>query len=149
MQRERITRTDIEAFGTAAGCLGCNAIRSGKRAQAHSDPCRVRIEACLKTTPESAERLDRSSEVWNEALAQEVERNARRRKEVGNTAGEVAAPQELKDVPIPLASDARRRRAIKAATAVASSQMQSSSAVADTPVQQNSMADESTLDVEG
>ena len=96
-----------------------------------------------------AERLDRSSDVWNEALAQEVERNARRRKEVGNTAGELAAPQELKDVPIPLASDARKRCAIKAATAVASSQMQSSSAVADTPVQQNSMADESRMDVEG
>ena len=38
VQRERITRTDIEAFGTTAGCPGCNAIRSGKRAQAHSDP---------------------------------------------------------------------------------------------------------------
>ena len=34
VQRERITRTDIEAIGTTAGCLGCNAI---KRAQAHSD----------------------------------------------------------------------------------------------------------------
>ena len=77
---------------------GCNAIRSGKRAQAHSDPCRVRIEECLKTTPETAERLDRRSEVLNEALAQEVERNVRRREEVGNTAGELAAPQEPKDV---------------------------------------------------
>ena len=56
VHRERITRTDIEAFGTTAGCPGCNAIRSGKRAQAHSDPCRVRIEECLKTTPEGAER---------------------------------------------------------------------------------------------
>ena len=61
LQRERITRTDIEAFGTIAGCQGCNAIRSGKRAQAHSDPCRVRIEEYLKTTPECSERLDRRS----------------------------------------------------------------------------------------
>ena len=30
---------------------GCNATRSGKRAQAHSDFCRVRVEECLKTTP--------------------------------------------------------------------------------------------------
>ena len=37
MQRVRITRADIEAFGTTAGCPGCNVIRSGKRAQAHSD----------------------------------------------------------------------------------------------------------------
>ena len=81
VQRERITRTDIETFGTAAGCPGCNAIRSGKRAHAHSDPCRVRIEECLKTTPEGAERLDPRSEVLNEALAKEVERNVRRREE--------------------------------------------------------------------
>ena len=69
VQRERITRTDIEAFGTTAGRLDCNAIRSGKRAQAHSDCCRARIEECLKTTQEGAERLDRKSEVLNEALA--------------------------------------------------------------------------------
>ena len=58
VQRERITRTDTETFGTTAGCLGCNAIRSGKRAQVHSAPCRARIEERLKTTPEGAERLD-------------------------------------------------------------------------------------------
>ena len=68
-KRERIMRTDIEAFGTTARCQGCNAIRSRKRAQAHSD--RVRIEECPKTTPE--ERLDRRREVLNEALANEVE----------------------------------------------------------------------------
>ena len=80
-------------------------IRSGKRAQAHSDPCRARIEDCLKTTPEGAERLDRRSEVLNEALAKEVERNVRRREEIGSTAGELAVPQELKDMPIPPDSD--------------------------------------------
>ena len=63
VQKERITRADIEAFGTTAGCWGSNAIRSGKRAQAHSDPCRVRIEERLKTTQEGAEGPDRRSEV--------------------------------------------------------------------------------------
>ena len=105
VQRERITRTDIEAFGTTAGRPVCNAIRSGKRAQAHSDLCRVRIEECLNTTPEGAERLDRRSEVLNEALAKEVERNVRSREEVGNTAGALAVPRELKNVPIPPDSD--------------------------------------------
>ena len=47
----------------------CRMPRSGKRAQAHCDPCRVRIED-LKMTPEGAERLDRRCEVLNEALAQ-------------------------------------------------------------------------------
>ena len=48
-----------------------------------------------------------------------------------NTAGELAAPQELKDVPIP---PPRKRRAVKAATAVASSgssQIESRRAVAE------------------
>ena len=86
--------------------------------------------------------MDRRREVLNEANATEVERNVRRREEVGNTAGELAAPQELKDVPIPPDSDPRKRRAMKAATGVASSgssQMESSRAVAD----------ESRMDVQG
>ena len=139
VQRERITRTDIEAFGTTAGCLGCNAIRS---AQAHSDLCRVRIEECRKTTPEGSERLDRRREVLNEAIAKEVDRNVRRRKETRSTAEDLAAPQELKNVPIPPDSDPRKRRAMKAAIAVASSgspQMDSNTAVAN----------ESRMDVEG
>ena len=87
VHKERITRTDIETFGITAGCPGCNAIRSGKRAQAHLAPCRARIEECLKTTPEGAERVDRRSEVLNEALAKEVETNVRRRAEIGSATG--------------------------------------------------------------
>ena len=46
----------------------------------------------------------------------------------------MAAPQESKDVPIPPDQDTRKRRAMKAVTAVArsgSSQMESSRAVTD------------------
>ena len=78
----------------------------------------------------------------NEALAKDVERNVRRREEAGSAAGDLAVPQELKDMPIPPDSDPRKRRAMKAVTAVASSgssQMESSRAVAD----------ESRMDVEG
>ena len=113
MQKERITRADIEAFGTTAGCPGGNAIRS--------DPCRVRIEGRLKMTPEGAERLDRRSEVLIEALAKEVERNVRRREETGSDVGELAVPREPKDVPISSAPDFGKRLARKAATADASS----------------------------
>ena len=70
----------------------------------------------------------------NEALAKDVERNVRRREEAGSAAGDLAVPQELKDMPIPPDSDPRKRRAMKAVTAVASSgssQMESSRAVAD------------------
>ena len=51
----------------------------------------------------------------NEALAKEVGRDARRREEIGSTAGELAVPQESKDMPIPPGSDPRKRRAMKAA----------------------------------
>ena len=52
-------------------CPGCNVIKDNKRAQAHSDRCRMRIEECLRTTPHGTERLDRRSEVVNESLAGE------------------------------------------------------------------------------
>ena len=95
VQRERITRTDMEACGTTAGCPGCIAIRSRRRA--HSDLCRVRNEECIKTTPEGAERPDRRNEVLNEALAKKVKRNVRRREEIRSVAGELAVPQECKE----------------------------------------------------
>ena len=80
--RERITRQDIDEFGATIGCPGCNAIKDNKRAQAHSDRCRTRIEECLRTTPHGAERLDRRIEVINEALAEEVRRGEQRKKVV-------------------------------------------------------------------
>ena len=35
IQRERITRQNIDDFGAIVGRLGCNAIKDNKRAQAH------------------------------------------------------------------------------------------------------------------
>ena len=80
VQRERITRTDIEAFRPTAGCPGCNAIRAGKRPQTRSDPSRVRIEECLRTTSKGSERLNRRSEVLNEALVKEGERKHQKKR---------------------------------------------------------------------
>ena len=151
VQRKRITRIDIETFATTAGCPGCNAIRSGKRAQTHSDLCRSGIEECFRITPEGSERWDRRSEVLNETLAKEVERNVRRREKIGRAAGELPVQQELKEMLVLLDSDPRKRRVMKAATAAASSsssQMEGSRAVAEMPTQQNSMAGGSRMDVE-
>ena len=149
VQRERITRTDIEAFGTTAGRLGCDAIRSGRRAQARSDSCRVRLRSVPKQLQQDLSAWNPRREVLHGAIATET-RNVRRREEVGSTAGELAAPQEWKDVPIP-PSHPRKRRAMKAATADASSgssQMEGSLAVAEMPTPQNSSTDESRMDVE-
>ena len=44
MQGEKITKQDIGGFGATVGYPCCNAIKDNKRAQAHSDRCRVRME---------------------------------------------------------------------------------------------------------
>ena len=44
IQRDRITKQDIENFGATFGCQGCDAIKDNEGAQAHSDRCRERIE---------------------------------------------------------------------------------------------------------
>ena len=71
IQRERITKQDIDEFGATIGCQGCNAIKDNRRAQAHSDRCRKRIEESLRNTPHGADRLNRRDELINEALAEE------------------------------------------------------------------------------
>ena len=81
VQRERITKQDINEFGATIGCTGCNAIRDNKRAQAHSDRCRMRIEERLRTTPHGTKRLDRRDEVINEALAEESEKGSAEKEE--------------------------------------------------------------------
>ena len=46
----------------------------------HSDPCRVRIEECLRVTP-GPQSVDLRSVVTNEPLADEIKRNEKKRGE--------------------------------------------------------------------
>ena len=78
-QRKRITNQDIDAFGTTVGCPACNAIRIGKRAQAHSDRHSARIEGRV------TEGLGRRIEVINEATAEEVPRSDKRMEDDSRT----------------------------------------------------------------
>ena len=105
VRTERFTRTDLEAFGTLQDARVVMRPDQESEHKPTLTPCRVRIEECLTTTPEGSERLDRRREVLNEAIAKEVERNARRSEEVGSAAGELAIPEESKGVPIPPDSD--------------------------------------------
>ena len=89
VQRERITKQDIDEYGATIGCPSCNAIKDNKRAQTQSDRCRKRIEECLRNTPHGAERLDRRDEVINEALAEEVRRGEQRKKRSDGTTAAV------------------------------------------------------------
>ena len=67
-----------------------------KRAQAHSDRCRIRIEEGLRTTPHGAERLDKRAEVINEALAEEVRREEQKRRRSDISAAEVTEAESLR-----------------------------------------------------
>ena len=121
IQRERI---DIDEFGATIGCQGCNAIKNNKRAQAHSDRCRMRIEACLRVTPHGAERLERRNEVINEALAEEVQRGEQRKKRCDRTTAAVpeteSAAPESKENPIEPDVNPKRRLLMKSTTSAAS-----------------------------
>ena len=110
IQRERITKQDINEFGATIGCPGCNAIRDNTMAQAHSDLCRRRIEECLRATPHGAERLDRRNEVVNEALAEEVQR---RRRAVLESEPAASAASEPGEAPTAAAVDSKRNESRK------------------------------------
>ena len=79
------TKKNIDEFGATIRCQGCNALKDNARAQARSERCRMRMEERLRNTPEGAERLDRRSEVINEALAEEIRRGEQREKRSDRT----------------------------------------------------------------
>ena len=105
VQRERITKQDINEFGATIGCPGCNAIRDNKRAQAHSYRCRMRIEERLRTTPHGAERLDRRNEVINGALAEEVRREEQKRRRSDRSAAEVTEAESEEKIDLEINVD--------------------------------------------
>ena len=134
IQRERITKQDIDEFGATIGCPGCNAIKDNKRRQAHSVRCRRRIEESLRITPHGAERLDRREELINEALAEEVRRGEQRKKgndRVATAVPEVrliapgttaeSAPAGWRENPIEPDQNPKRRLLMKSASLTASS----------------------------
>ena len=127
VQRERITKQDIDQFGATIGCPGCNAIRDKKRRQAHSDRCRRRIEENLRKTPHGAERLNRREEVINEALAEEVRKGEQRRKETDGAATAASGmtaestPTEWRENPIEPDPNPKRRMLMKSTSLTASS----------------------------
>ena len=126
-ERQRITKQDIDEFGATIGGPGCNAIKDNKRAQAHSDRCRKRIEECLRTTPHGTERLDRREELINEALAEEVRRREQRKKRsdrataaVPETEPATSAAAELREDSIEPDPNPKRRLLMKSVPLTAS-----------------------------
>ena len=107
IQRERITKLNMDEFGVTVGCPGCKSVKDNKRAQAHSDRCRIRIEECLRITPQGAQGLDRRSGVISEALAEGIQRGEQRKKRSDKTTTAIPQPesaaapaQDLRESPI-------------------------------------------------
>ena len=76
VQRERITKPDIEMHGATAGCPGCNAIKNPKRPKAHAKTVpRMDREEVQENTRRRAERLDCRNSVINEPLAKEPQKS--------------------------------------------------------------------------
>ena len=123
IQRKRITKQDIDEYGATIGCPGCNAIKDNRRAQAHPDRCRTRIEECLRTTPHVAERLDRRNEVINEALAEEVRSGEQRKKRSDSATAAVpeteSAAPEPGETPTEPEAKPKRRLLMKSASSTA------------------------------
>ena len=102
--------------------------QDNKRARAHSDHSRQRIEECLRTTPHGAERLDRRNEVTNEALAEEVQRGEQRKKRSDKATAAVpesepaasAAPEPREAAVEPDPNPKRRLLMMKSASSTAS-----------------------------
>ena len=92
-----------------------------------SDRCRVRIEECLRSTPQGAERLDRRSEVISEALAEEIQGGEQRRERSGRVTTTAPAPNlaastshELRENPIEPDPNPNKRLLMKSASSAAS-----------------------------
>ena len=107
-----------------------------KKAQAHSAPCRKRIEERLGTTPHGAVRLDRRSEVINEALAEDVRREEQRKKRpaaILETTGSTVV-SEPREEPIEQDTNPKRRLIMKSSSLTASGSGQQSKEKGSQPV---------------
>ena len=57
-KRLRINKEDFDEIGLTDGCPGCNAIRTDKPSQSHTESCRRRVERHLGESREGRERLE-------------------------------------------------------------------------------------------
>ena len=79
-----------------------------QRAQAHSDRCRIRIEECLRLTPQGADKMGPRSEVIHEALAEDYREASRGRMQTGDQ----LEMGSCESTTLPGASSANTRRRI-------------------------------------
>ena len=142
IQRERITKQDINEIGATIGCPGNKKSTSTLRSLQEAN------RRASENHSAWAERLERRDEVINEALAEEVRRKEQRKKRNDRAAAEALeteptapAVSESREDPIESSPNPKRRLLMKSAslTASCSGQQREGKAIPD---------DESRMQVE-
>ena len=67
-----LSRDDFKRYGFTEGCEGCRRKSAGMAARPHSNKCRSRIEAEMRTTPEGRKRLEYSDMKVQEYLEKKL-----------------------------------------------------------------------------
>ena len=76
-RRLRVTKADLEKFGTTVGCPGCRAFTRGGAAANHNEECRNRLTR--KFEEEGDARIERENEKLFEYLEEEERKRKRQR----------------------------------------------------------------------
>ena len=74
VKRMKIMKGDFDEIGFTDGCPGCNAVRTGKPSQNHTEACRRRVEGYLKESKQGQQRLDKAEARITEAFVRAGER---------------------------------------------------------------------------
>ena len=93
-RRAPLRRTDVEQFGHTDNCLGCANARAGrKQVVDHSEQCRSRMEAILRTTTWEHERVERARDRFAQAAEEPgVKEPQRKRHRPEDEGGQLQAP---------------------------------------------------------
>ena len=136
VKRVYFRRLDFESHGYTDHCIGCRRLRLGQPAAAHSELCRARMEAALRTTSDGAARVQHAEWRHHQAAFRELEQQesaAKRRRVVDAAEGGGEAEREAERqrhgarVVLAESAESNTQAARSATTAAAASSSSSSS----------------------
>ena len=73
-RRAQITLADTDEHGDTEGCKGCRAARRRERGIQHSEECRKRLEDAMLADPRTSDKIKRSMDRVNEAVAEKMKK---------------------------------------------------------------------------
>ena len=67
VRRLALTKADFAKHQFTVGCAGCDRMRLGRRAQGHSEACRLRMEHAISQDEDGRERVERAKRRLDQA----------------------------------------------------------------------------------